>query len=78
MKILEKRPLALILCIMLGGFSFFADFGWEIKLIVSAVSLLSIGIIFIFDNLKKGRNALTVISLAALCISVLRVRFLRF
>ena len=71
MKILEKRPLALILCIMLGGFSFFADFEWEIKLIVSAVSLLLIGIIFIFDNLKKGRNALTVISLAALCISVL-------
>ena len=71
MKILEKRPLALILCIMLGGFSFFADFSWEVKLCVSAVSLLIIGIIFVFENLKRGRNAITIISLIALSLSLL-------
>lgn len=71
MKILEKRPLALILCIMLGGFSFFADFSWVIKLTVAAVSLLLIAIIFTFENLKFGRKAIIVLSLAAFAISLL-------
>ena len=51
MKILKKRPLALILCIMLGGFSFFAGYGWQIQLIASSLALSIIAIIFIFDNL---------------------------
>ena len=71
MKILEKRPLALILCIMLGGFSFFADFTWQIKLTFSAVSLLTIGVIYLFEDLKRGRNVIVIISLLAFSISLL-------
>ena len=71
MKILEKRPLALILCIMLGGFSFFADFTWQIKLSISLVALLAIGIIYLFEDLKRGRNVLVIVSLVAFSISLL-------
>lgn len=71
MKILEKRPLALILCIMLGGFSFFIDFTWKVKLIFAVVSLLIIGSIYLFDNLKVGRKPIVIISLIAFCISML-------
>ena len=65
MKILEKRPLALILCILLGGFSFFADCAWQAKLTIALVSFLAIGVIYTFDNLKHGRKPLVVISLLA-------------
>ena len=71
MKIFEKRPLALILCIMLGGFSFFADFSWEFKLIVSVSIFLLIGLIFVFETLKFGRKPIILISLVALILSLL-------
>lgn len=71
MKILEKRPLAIILCVMLGGFSFFADFTWQVKLILSAIPLLSIAIIYIFNNLKQGRKPIILLSLIALSVSLL-------
>lgn len=70
MKILEKRPLALILCIMLGGFSFFADFSVLAKLAIALSALSLIGIIFIFDNLKIGRKIIIVVSLIAFSLSV--------
>ncbi len=70
MKILEKRPLALILCIMLGGFSFFIDFDWKIRLIIASVALLTIGLIYIFESLKRGRNVIVVLSLVAFAISI--------
>ena len=71
MKIFEKRPLALILSIMLGGFSFFIDFDWKIRLILASVSLLAISVIYIFDTLKTGRKPIVVISLVALSFSLL-------
>ena len=71
MKILEKRPLALILCIMLGGFSFFADFSNATKLIAVAISLTCIGVIFIFDNLICGRKPIVIISFVALAVSLM-------
>ena len=71
MKIFEKRPLALILCIMLGGFSFFADFGWKVKLIAASLSLFAIFAIYIFNNLKQGRKPIVIISLASFCASML-------
>ena len=49
MKIFEKRPLAIILCVMLGVFSFFADCTWQIKLILSTVPIVVIVGIYIFD-----------------------------
>ncbi len=71
MKIFEKRPLALILCIMLGGFPFFVDFDWKIKLILASVSLFIISIIYLFDTLKQGRKTIVVISLVAFSISLI-------
>ena len=70
MKILEKRPLALILSIMLGGFSFFADLGWQIKVVLASVALLCIGVIYVFEDLKRGRNVLTITSLVSLALSL--------
>ena len=71
MKILEKRPLAIILCVMLGGFSFFADFTWQTKLLVAIIPLLSIAIIYLFDNLKQGRNPFVLIVLVALSVALM-------
>ena len=71
MKIFEKRQLDLILSIMLGGFSFFIDFDWKIRLILASVSLLAISVIYIFDTLKSGRKPIVVISLVALSFSLL-------
>ena len=56
MKILEKRPLAIILCVMLGGFSFFADFTWQIKVILATLPLVAIAVIYIFETLKQSRK----------------------
>ena len=47
MKIFEKRPLALILCIMLGVFSLFASCALYIKIIVSSLTLAALGVSFI-------------------------------
>ena len=71
MKIFEKRPLAVILCIMLGGFSFFIDFSWELKLICATVSLLLIAQIFFFEKIKFCRKPIVIISLVALSVSLL-------
>ena len=70
MKIFEKRPLALILCIMLGGFSLFADFSLDAKLYLGLTSLLLIGIIFVFETLKIGRKLIVVLSLVAFSLSL--------
>ena len=69
MKIFEKRPLAIILCVMLGGFSFFADFTWQFKLIAAAIVLTVVAQLLIFKTLKFGRKAFVVVVLAALCVS---------
>ena len=71
MKILEKRPLAIILCVMLGGFSFFAGFSWQFKLVISSLPLLAIAIIYLFENLKQGRKPIVILSLVALCVALL-------
>ena len=70
MKIFEKRPLAIILCVMLGGFSFFTDFIWQFKLICAAVILALILQMLIFKTLKIGRKAFIVVILSALCLSL--------
>lgn len=71
MNILRKRPLSLILCIMLGGFSLFADFDIVDKLLIAAIPLVSSLVIFAFKDIKWSRNILLHISLFALCASVL-------
>ena len=69
MKIFEKRPLAIILCVMLGGFSFFADFTWQFKLICAGVILTIILQLFIFKTLKPGRHPIVILTLSVLSIS---------
>ena len=71
MKIFEKRPLALILCIMLGGFSFFADFTLQTKLILAAVPLVIIANFYIFSKLEFGRKPIVIISLLAFSVSLI-------
>ena len=71
MKIFEKRPLAIILCVMLGGFSFFADFTWQIKLIAAVVPLVLIAQLFLFKTLNNGRKPLVIISLVAFSVSLI-------
>ena len=55
---------------MLGGFSFFADFTWQFKLICAAFILALILQILIFKTLKIGRKIFVVVILSALCLSL--------
>ncbi len=56
MNILKNRPLCLILCIILGVFSLFADFSVIFKTI-SAVTLISLFVLsFVFKDLFKSRT----------------------
>lgn len=47
MRIFEKRPLSLILCIMLGGFSVFSGTKVYVRLITAALSLILFSLSFI-------------------------------
>ena len=70
MNVLKKRPLALILCIMLGGFSFFIDLDIVTKLVLAIVPIITLAIINIFDTLKCGRKLIVTLSLIALSLSI--------
>ena len=50
----EKRPLSLILCIMLGAFSLFANFSVEVKLFALLTLLTAFASTFIFENKNLG------------------------
>jgi competence protein ComEC len=56
---------------MLGGFSFFADFTWQFKVILATLPLLGIAIIYIFETLKPGRKPFILLTLVALSVSIL-------
>ena len=71
MNIFKKRPLSLILCIMLGGFSLFASFGIRFKLVVAASLLTLFAASFIFDHKFVGRIGLMKILLAAFSVAIL-------
>ena len=71
MKLFEKRPLSLILCIMLGGFSFFADRSRIISLTVASVSVFLFALTFILGDLPKGAKALVRVSCIAFSVSVM-------
>ena len=70
MNILKKRPLCLILCVMLGGFSFFINSDTVLKLSLIISSLLAFSASFIFKNLLKGRVGLIRVCLIAFAVSV--------
>ena len=71
MNILKKRPLSLILCIMLGGFSLFAKFSNDTKLIVAAVLLSLLIANFVIEAKIQGRFKLFIPFLIALIASLL-------
>lgn len=76
MKIFDKRPLSMILCIMLGGFVFFTDCVLWLK--ISVFLLASASLILIQFLMKKHKNRLIAsISLIALLVSSL-LSFLYF
>ncbi len=62
MNIFEKRPLALILCVMLGGFSLFAFFPPLIRALLFASSLSFVVIAFF----KRGIGFLKILSVSLL------------
>lgn len=70
MNLFYKRPLALILCIMISGFSLFMNAALEIRIAVSIIPLALIGIIFVFKDKFAGRKWLYICCCFALSMSV--------
>lgn len=71
MKLFSKRPLSLILCIMLGGFYFFVGRENTVYLIATVAPTALIAIIFIFKSLFQGRRRIITAALIAFLLSVL-------
>ncbi len=63
MKIFDKRPLSLILCIILGGFVIFSFLSKEITQIIYGAALLFPFIPYVFKNIKKYRKWFLIITL---------------
>ena len=70
MNIFKKRPLSLILCIMLGGFSLFINAGIVMQFVFIGVGLLAFVCSFIFKTLFEGRKAIFRVGAIAVSISV--------
>lgn len=71
MRIFEKRPLSLILCIMLGGFSFFICADISITLSVICLCAAITLCIILFFKAGKKRKVFPLICLIAFALSVL-------
>lgn len=71
MKLFRKRPLSLILCIMLCGFSFFITSDTMTALSVCAAALILIPVIVIFSKKEKRRKFFYCILLSFFVVSVL-------
>ncbi len=70
MKLFEKRPLSLILCIMLGGFSLFADKSITVSVIAISVALTLLALSFLFGDLLLKSKLLFRICCIAFSFSV--------
>ena len=71
MKIFEKRPLSLILCIMLGVFSLFADFSVVAKALLLSASIALFVATFIFENKIPGSKRLLQMAIIAVAVAML-------
>ena len=75
MKIFEKRPLSLILCIMLGVFSLFANFSVGIKTLIVFAFASIFGATFVFEDKIPGSKmflrVIILVLIAAMLISLL-------
>ena len=70
MKIFEKRPLAIILCVMLGGFVIYTRTQGFLSLLPILVAILLLAV-FIFTLIKRKKKIILLISALGLLISVL-------
>lgn len=71
MKIFYRRPLSLILCIMLGGFSLFLGSAPLTRIVFICASALALALTFIFPSLLRGRNAFVRVACAMFAVSIL-------
>ncbi len=71
MKIFYRRPLSLILCIMLGGFSLFSFSSGKIKYLLFIIPLALIPLCFIPKPSFRKQRRLFLISIIALTISLI-------
>ncbi len=71
MNVFRKRPLSLILCIMLGGFSLFIDADIVASLTVVGLSALVFVLSFVFKDLLRGREVIARFACLGLAVSVL-------
>ena len=70
MRLFYKRPLCLILCIMLGGFCFSVGLGTVPTICLASLSVGFLVSILVFKNVFQGRKALAIICLVAIFISI--------
>jgi len=71
MNIFKKRPLSLILCIMLGGFSLFIDAEPIYRAVAVGIALLIFAFSFVFPHLFEGRKLIVRLCTLLFTISVL-------
>ena len=71
MNAFEKRPLCLILCIMLTAFSLFIFQDWITRLVFIAVFAAIIILVFLFRDIFKGRSLLVGLSAIFAIIAIL-------
>ena len=71
MKIFVKRPLSLILCIMLGGFSLFIDASLPLKITLLTFSLLLFLLTFVKGLINDGKRIISRLCLIAFAISII-------
>ena len=70
MKLFDRRPLSLILCIMLGGFCLFIRFEPLVSLLSGVAFFAVFCLTFVFKHLFMGRDVIVKVSLIALTISI--------
>ncbi len=61
MNLFDKRPLSLILCIILGGFVVFSFFGENFRIAFCLISFLTIPFPFVFKRLSKFKVIVPII-----------------
>lgn len=75
MKLFDKRPLCMILCILLGGFVFFADSSLLVRVI--SIIIASVAFVCILVFLKNSYRTIAAVSVFSILISAL-LSFLYF
>lgn len=71
MKIFDKRPLALILCVMLGSFVFFTQSSDATKIVIPVIGVLLFILSYFIFKEEKGKRILLRICCVALMIATL-------